>query len=46
MKGLQSWISRLAGSSQDRLPVEARLLMLSMSLVSLAGLAMFELHAY
>ncbi len=46
MKGLQSWISRLAGASEDGLPVEARLLMLSMSLVSLAGLAMFELHAF
>jgi len=45
MKGLHSWISRLAGASEDRLPVEARLLMLSMSLVILAGLAMFELRA-
>ena len=46
MKGLQRWISRLGGASEGRLPVEARLLMLSTSLVTLAGLAMFELRAF
>lgn len=46
MKTFCRRISRRAERPQDRLPVEARLLMLSMSLVSLAGLAAFELHVF
>lgn len=46
MRAFCNRISRLAQASHDRLPVEARLLMLSMSLVSLAGLAAFELRFF
>ena len=38
--------TRLFASLQDRLPLEARLLLVSISLVSLAGLVAVELSSF